>query len=275
MRVVNSVRMNKAKLLKIKKECAKSTLGMHKGAELGHVGSSLSCLNLLVYLQFERMRGDDKLILSKGHAAPALYAVLSQAGKIPKKELATFCGDGSHLAGHPPCTGGVNGIIFGTGSLGHGLSLSNGIALSTRFTNKKFKVYCVLSDGDCDEGSNWEAIEFAAQHKLSNLVVIVDKNGLQGFGVSKDILDLEPLKKKLLDFGWEVVEAERGNELESLDKAFNELDKIDSDKPRCIIAHTIKGAGISFMENKFEWHYLKLTDEQYQQALKEVEGWDA
>ena len=267
--------MDRKKLVEIKKECGKETLTLHKKADLPHIGSSLSCLSILVYLYFERIKGEDKVILSKGHAAPAWYTVLAKAGKFREEELKNFCGDGSLLAGHPPCGGKLNGVIFGTGSLGHGLSLSAGLALSTRYTGKRFKVYCVLSDGDCDEGSTWEAIMFAAQHKLSNLVVIIDRNGLQGFGVSKDIIDMDPMRKKWEAFNFEVFECENGNDFESLDSAFKEVEASKSDKPKCIIAKTTKGSGISFMENKFEWHYLKLTEEQYQQAIKETRDWNA
>ncbi len=267
--------MDKKKLIEIKKECGKKTLYLHKKADLPHIGSSLSCLNILVYLYFERIKAVDKVILSKGHAAPAWYTVLAKAGKFPEKQLETFCEDGSLLAGHPPCGGKLNGIIFGTGSLGHGLSLAAGLALSTGFTGKRFNVYCVISDGDCDEGSTWEAIMFAAQHKLSNLVVIIDRNGLQGFGRSKEIIDMDPMRKKWEAFNFEVFEADNGNNFESLDKAFREMDSKKSDKPKCIITRTVKGSGVSFMENKFEWHYLKMSDEQYQQAIKEVDGWNA
>lgn len=267
--------MEKKRLAEIKKWCGKNLLAMHKEANLNHIGSSLSCLDILVYLYFERIKKNDKVVLSKGHAAPAWYTVLARKGKFSESRLRTCGKDGSLLGGHPPYNGKLNGVIFGTGSLGHGLSLAAGLALSTRHTGKRFNVYCILSDGDCDEGSTWEALMFAAQHRLSNLVVIVDRNGLQLMGKCKDIVDTEPLRKKFGAFNFEVVECEDGNDFERLHKAFGELDARGSGKPKCIIAKTVKGSGISFMEDRFEWHNLRLTDEQYLQALREVNGWDA
>jgi transketolase len=145
------------------------------------------------------------------------------------------------------------------------------LAFSQRYTNKNFNVYCILSDGDLNEGSTWEAALFAAQHQLSNLTVIVDYNRLQACGRTEEILNLNPLADKFKSFGFEVSIADNGNNLESLAQAQQELLKIDSQKPRCIIAYTTKGSGISFMENKFEWHYLPMNDEQFKQALLEIE----
>jgi transketolase len=267
--------MDRKKLIEIKRWCGKTLLRMHKEADLNHVGSSLSCLDILIYLYFERLKKADKVVLSKGHAAPAWYAVLAKAGFLKERLLQTFGKDGSILAAHPPCGGKLNGVIFGTGSLGHGLSQAAGLALSARFTGKKFNVYCVISDGDCEEGSTWEAMMFAAQHRLNNLIVIVDRNNIQLMGRCRDIVDTEPLKRKIEDFNFEVVECENGNDIESLEEAFYEADLLHSHKPKCIIAKTIKGSGISFMEDRYEWHNLKLDDEQYKSALKEVESWHA
>jgi transketolase len=264
---------NKAKknLNEIKKECVLTMLGLYKKVQAGHIGSSLSCLDILVYLYFCRMNPRDKFILSKGHAAAALYTVLEKAGFISKEELNSYYQNGTLLAAHPPCCGKLNGITFGTGSLGHGLSLATGLALSTKFTKKKTNVYCVISDGDINEGSTWEAIIFAGHHKLKNLTVIVDNNCIQAFGFSKDILDMEPLQSKFRDFNFEVVEVKNGNDFQELEKAFKKLDKIDSQKPRCIIAKTTKGSGVSYMENKIEWHYLPMNDEQYDLAISQFE----
>ncbi len=256
-------------LNKIKKECLKTLLGMYKKANAGHIGSSLSCLDILIYLHFRQMKNKDLFILSKGHAAAALYTVLAKSGKIPASMLDSFYKDGTCLAAHPPCDGQA-GIPFGTGSLGHGLSLAAGMALSTGFTKKKFSVYCVISDGDCNEGSTWEAALFAAHHGLKNLTVIMDRNGLQGFGKSSGVLNLEPLRKKWEDFNFEVVVAKDGNDFNELDKAFKKLKNKRTKKPGCIIAKTVKGSGVSYMEGKMEWHYLPMDDNQYARALLDL-----
>lgn len=257
-------------LKKTKYECLLTILHLYKKVQAGHIGSSLSCLDILVYLYFSRMKKNDKFILSKGHAAAALYTILEKTGKITREELNSYYTNGTFLAAHPPCCGKLSGVIFGTGSLGHGLSLATGLALSTKFTKKKSNVYCVISDGDCNEGSTWEAILFAAQHKLNNLTVIIDNNEIQAFGHAKDILNLEPLREKLLAFNFEVAVAENGNDFESIAKAFDKLDSIKSSKPRCIIAKTTKGSGISYMENTIEWHYLPMNDEQFKSAINQI-----
>lgn len=257
------------KLRKIKTDCAKTLLGLYKKANAGHIGASLSCLDILVCLFFDIMKEEDKFILSKGHAAAALYTVLAKSGRIPEAELESFYKDGTLLGAHPPCSRMLEGVTFGTGSLGHGLSLAAGIALSNRFSGIKFNVYCVLSDGDCNEGSTWEAALFAAHQKLSNLVVIIDNNGLQGFGRSRDVLCLEPLAEKWRAFNFEVVEASGGNDFNSLLNAFEKVEGCNSGKPKCIIAKTVKGCGVSFMENKMEWHYLPMSEDQYKTAIYE------
>jgi len=262
------------KLDNIKLECVKTLLGLYKKAGAGHIGASLSCLDILIYLFFYKMKKEDKLILSKGHAAAALYTVLAKAGLIPEEQLETFYADGTLLAAHPPCSGKISAIPFGTGSLGHGLSLASGMAMSTGFTGEKFDVYCILSEGDLNEGSTWEAALFAAHNKLSNLHVIIDNNGLQGFGKSGDVLGLEPLGGKLNSFGFAVSTADNGNSFESLDRAFNENGAVKTG-PVCVIAKTVKGSGVSFMENKMEWHYLPMSDEQYKKALDETGGRNA
>jgi len=253
----------------IKKKCLAKILGMYKKANAGHIGASLSCLDILIYLFFHKIKSADKFILSKGHAALGLYVVLGESGRMDKAALDTFYKDGTFLAAHPPCNGVIKDIPFGTGSLGHGLSLAVGIAFSTRFSKAKFKVYCVLSDGDCNEGSTWEAALFAAQHKLDNLVVIIDKNNLQGFGKTRDVVNLDPMGKKWEAFNFDVATALDGNDFAAIDKAFNELAVKRSRRPKCIIANTIKGSGVSYMANKMEWHYLPMSDEQYKKALKE------
>ena len=163
----------------IRRRCFEELLRLYKKANAGHIGSSLSCLEILVELCFQRMAGEDVLILSKGHAAGALYTTLSLSGRMPEAALDTFYRDGALLSAHPPYSGQIKAIPFGTGSLGHGLSLACGTALAQRYTGKSCHVYAVLSDGDCNEGSTWEAALFAAHHQLSQLTVIIDLNGLR------------------------------------------------------------------------------------------------
>jgi transketolase len=262
--------MTVPKLEAVKKDCLKTLLGLYKKANAGHIGAGLSCLDILVYLFFVKMRKDDKFILSKGHAAAALYTVLAKSGRIPESMLDSYYQEGTSLAAHPPCSGKVEGISFGTGSLGHGLSLASGMALSSRFTKNRMKAYCVLSEGDCNEGSTWEAALFAAHHKLDNLTIIVDNNGLQGFGSSEQVMNLEPLIGKWKAFNFEVVVARDGNDFTSLEKAFRELAARKSKKPGCVIAKTTKGHGVSFMKDKMEWHYLPMNDEQYERAKEDL-----
>lgn len=245
-------------------------LGLYKKAKAGHIGSSLSCLDILIYLYFSRMKKNDEFILSKGHAAAALYTVLEKSGKITKEELDSYYTNGTLLAAHPPCSGKLNGITFGTGSLGHGLSLATGLALATKFTKKTSNIYCVISEGDCNEGSTWEAALFAAHHKLQNLTVIIDNNDIQAFGKSQDVINLESLQKKWEAFNFNVVVAENGNDFESISKSFETLDLSKSLQPRCIIAKTTKGSGVSYMENTIEWHYLPMNEEQFESAISQI-----
>ncbi|MBI2064704.1 MAG: transketolase [Candidatus Yanofskybacteria bacterium] len=250
--------------------CVNRILDLHKAANAGHIGSSLSCAELLIYLHFFRMNPEDKFILSKGHGSSALYSVLAEMGKISPKIMSTHYKDGTYLAAHPPCgLNKIGGIIFGTGSLGHGLSLSAGLALSTKFTERKMNIYCILSDGDCNEGSTWEAAMFAAHHNLNNLLVIIDNNGIQGFGKTSEVLNMESLENKWKSFNFDVVVAKNGNDFNNLKSAFSVLDQINSKKPKCIIAKTIKGNGVSFMQDRMEWHYLSMNDEQYEKSKKE------
>jgi transketolase len=255
-------------LAQARRRCAAKILELYKMANAGHIGSSLSCLEILVDLCFGRMEKEDVLVLSKGHAAAALYTTLSLSDRLPETELSSFYEDGTVLSAHPPCSGAIRGIPFGTGSLGHGLGLACGIAFSCRFTGKSFKVFAVLSDGDCNEGSTWEAVLFASQQKLSDLTVVVDLNGVQGIGHTKNILNLEPIVEKWTSFGFAVAVADDGNDFGSLYRAHEAVK--NSAQPRCIIARTVKGHGVSYMENRVEWHYLPMKDEQYAQALSEL-----
>jgi transketolase len=262
--------MNETKqsLLKARKDCAIRLINLYKNANAGHIGSSFSCLEILVDLCFNRMNPNDIIILSKGHAAGALYTTLSLSGRMPEAELDTFYKDDTLLAAHPPCSRKIKSIPFGTGSLGHGLSLASGLAFSQTYTGANFNVFCILSDGDCNEGATWEAALFAAQRNLKNLNIIIDLNGIQGIGYTKDIINLEPIMDKWKSFGFKVSVADDGNDFESLENAFNQC---RSDKePKCIIARTKKGHGIEFMENRVEWHYLPMNQSEYNQAINEI-----
>lgn len=245
-------------------------LRLYKNANAGHIGSSLSCLVILIYLFFHEKKTEDQVILSKGHAAAALYTVLATSGHFPETELDSFYQDGTFLAAHPPCSKQIPGISFGTGSLGHGLSLATGIAFSTRFTDHSKRVYCILSDGDLNAGSTWEAALFAGHHQLQNLVVIIDNNGLQGFGRTDEVLTMEPIKSKWEAFNFEVITVPDGNDFHSLENGFMAIAERSSHKPICIIAKTVKGSGVSFMEDRLEWHYLPMRDDQYQVACDEI-----
>ncbi len=248
-------------------------LDLYKQANAGHIGTSLSCLEILVDLCFARMERNDTLVLSKGHAAAALYTTLSLSGRLPEAELSTFYRDATLLAAHPPYSRKIRAIPFGTGSLGHGLGLACGLAFSQRFTGKLFRVFAVLSDGDCNEGSTWEAALFAAHQNLSSLTAVIDLNGIQGIGHTKNILNLEPIVDKWRAFGFAVEVAENGNDFKSLARAYESVKSLD--RPRCIIAKTVKGHGVSYMANRVEWHYLPMQDEQYARALSEINTSDS
>lgn len=257
------------RLRETRKRAAKTLLGLYKKANAGHIGASLSCLEILLDLYLRRAGPQDQVVLSKGHAAAGLYTVLAEAGRLDPALLDTFYRDGTMLAAHPPCGRQIPSIPFGTGSLGHGLSLAAGLAFSQRFTGRRFHVYCVVSDGDCNEGSTWEAALFAGHHRLDNLTVVVDRNRLQGFGSTEDVARLEPLADKWASFGFQVSVASNGNDFTSLGDAFSRLSERG---PRCVVANTTKGHGVSFMQNKLEWHYLPMSDAQYAQALLDTEA---
>ncbi len=261
--------MNIQTLYSKKKECLRILLELHKKANAGHIGASLSCLDVLVYLFFEAMEKNDRFILSKGHAATCLYTVLACSGRIDIAILEQYYKDGTILAAHPPCNKAIQEIPFGTGSLGHGISLAAGMALANKYKDEGRKVFCVVSEGDLNEGSSWEAMLFAAHHRLENLIVIVDRNGLQGFGISEEVIALEDIGAKIRSFNFDTAIARNGNSFEDLRKAFIELDA-KKGRPKCVIAKTTKGNGVSFMENKMEWHYLPMNDEQYELALSEL-----
>ncbi len=246
-------------------------LGMYKAANAGHVGSSLSCAEILVFLRFSWMRAEDRLLLSKGHAAAALYSALAEYGTISKEEIGTFYHDGTSLPAHPPVDR-IEGIPFATGSLGHGLSLSAGFALAARLKGENRRAFCITSDGELDEGSTWEAALFIAHRRLDNVVWVIDRNGIQGIGRTEEVCALEPLEAKLKAFGYHVAKA-NGHDFRSLEIAGAECDTVreKSHVPCVILCATVKGHGLRLLQNTVDSHYLPLSDEQYSQALEDLE----
>jgi transketolase len=240
-------------------------LRMHYESGVGHIGGNLSCLDLLLYLHHHVLGPEDQFILSKGHAAGALYVTLWTLGRLPEEELRCFHKDDTRLSAHPPANA-IADILFATGSLGHGLSLATGLALGKRYRRQAGRVYCLTSDGEWNEGSCWEALLFAAHHHLENLTLVVDLNGLQGFGSTREVADLAPLADKFRAFGV-VTEEIDGHDPVQLQRLAE-----DRPGPSALIAHTCKGCGVSFMEGRLEWHYLPLSESQYRQAVWEVEN---
>lgn len=237
-------------------------LQMHYESGVGHIGGNLSCLDLLLYLHHHVMRPQDRFVLSKGHAAGALYVTLWTLGRLSDAELRKFHRNGTRLSGHPPPSG-LPDVPFATGSLGHGFSLAAGLALANRYQKQPGRVFCLTSDGEWNEGSNWEALIFAKQQGLENLTVVVDANGWQGFGATHEVADLGRLGDKFRAFGVSTKETD-GHDPEALSYAFEGI----GTGPNMIVAATRKGCGVSFMEDRMEWHYLPLSDTQYQQAIE-------
>src|SRR6266478_428565 len=243
-------------------------LQMHYEAGVGHIGGNLSALDILLCLHHDIMGPDDQFILSKGHAAGALYVTLWSLGRLTDDDLKTFHKDGTRLPGHPP-THGLNDVLFATGSLGHGLSLAAGLALAKQLRGEPGRVFCLTSDGEWNEGFNWEALIFARHQELHNLTFIVDHNGLQGFGSTHEVADLFPLADKFRAFRLPTVEID-GHDTGELQHALSAQQEV----PNAIVAETRKGCGVSFMEDRMEWHYLPMTAQQYEQALAECEKGD-
>ena len=256
-------------------------LEMHRTAGVGHLGGNLGCLDILAALFGHALHEGDQFVLSKGHAAGALYVTLWAHGRLTDDDLATFHRDGTRLAGHPPASG-IPEIPFATGSLGHGPGLASGIALGWRLQGMSGHAFCLTSDGEWNEGSCWEALAFAVHHRLGNLTVVVDANGLQGFGSTREVMNLEPLAAKFRAFGADIIEVD-GHDPVALATALTvpgregrgaETPPV-SGAPRVIVARTIKGKGVSFMEGRMEWHYLPLTDDLLAQALTELDAAEA
>ena len=247
-------------------------------AKSGHPGGSLSAADILTYLYFEEMNIDpaqpkkadrDRFVLSKGHNAPGLYAVLAERGYFSKKDLLTLRHIGSYLQGHPDMNH-INGVDMSSGSLGQGISAAAGMAVSAKISGDSYHVYTLLGDGEIQEGQVWEAAMFAGHRKLDNLTVIVDNNNLQIDGSIEDVCSPYPIDKKFEAFNFHVICVEDGNDMGQLKKAFDEAKTVKG-KPVAIIARTLKGKGVSFMENKASWHGKAPNDEEFSQAMKELD----
>jgi transketolase len=252
------------------------TLRMVHAAKASHIGSGFSIADLLavLYGSVLRVRSDepnwperDRLLISKGHSAAAVYAALAESGFFPQSWLDTYCKDGTRLAGHVSHYG-VPGVEVSTGSLGHGLSLGCGMALAGKYDEAPYRVFVILSDGECDEGSIWEAALFAPHHKLDNLIALIDYNKIQSFGTVKEVLDLEPFADKWRAFGWGVVEVD-GHDHAQLQAVLGNLPHTLG-RPTAVLAHTIKGKGVTFMENSLTWHYKSPNDPELAQAREQL-----
>ena len=244
----------------------KRLLQMHFDSGVGHIGGNLSALDALLVVFHEYLRDHDHFVLSKGHSVGALYVTLWSLGRLQDEDLKLFHKDNTLLSGHPP-SHGIDDIVFATGSLGHGLSLAAGTALGEKFRRSDARVVCLTSDGEWQEGSTWEALIFACHHRLANLTVLVDHNDLQGFGSTTEIASMSPLWDRLR--GFEVdMQVIDGHDPVAIRDALSEAGR----RPRVIVMRTVKGRGVSFMENRMEWHYLPLTAEQYQSAVRELES---
>ncbi|MFQ7073539.1 MAG: transketolase [Christensenellales bacterium] len=245
-----------------------------------HIGAIFSVAEIMAVLYTRILRVDpknpqwenrDRLILSKGHAGASVYAALAERGFFPVEELSTHYANGSRLSGHVSHKG-VPGVEFSTGSLGHGLSVAAGMALGGKKDNADWRVYCVLGDGECDEGSVWEAALQAHQYKLDNLVAIIDHNRMQSLDFCENTLALEPFGDKWRAFGWNVIETD-GNDVDAVEKALRQAqENRGSGRPTVVIAVTTKGKGVSFMENDILWHYRTPQGEEYDAALAELEA---
>lgn len=263
----------------LQKTACKVRMGIIEGvhsAKAGHPGGSLSCAEIITYLYFVHMNIDpknpkmqnrDRFVLSKGHAAPALYAVLAERGFFEKDKLTTLRQIGSILQGHPDMKN-IPGVDMSTGSLGQGISAAVGMALSAKHFKEDYNVYAVLGDGEIEEGQVWEAAMFAANKGLSNLTAFIDYNNLQIDGTIEEVNSASPIDKKFEAFNWHTIVIEDGNDFDQIEAALNEAKTVD--KPVAIIAKTVKGKGVSYMENAVGWHGKAPNDEEYEVAMSEL-----
>ncbi len=269
---------NVEELQKISKEIRKGIIEAVYSNKSGHPGGSLSIADIMTVLYFKEMDIDprnpkdqnrDRLVLSKGHCAPALYSALSNRGFFDTQELQTLRNIESRLQGHPDMKK-IAGVDMTTGSLGQGLSSANGMAIAGKLDKKDYRVYCILGDGEIEEGQIWEAAMASNKYKLDNLCVIVDNNNLQIDGTIEEVMSSYPIDEKFRSFGFQIINID-GHNIQEIIDAFDVAKNI-KDKPTCIIAKTVKGKGVSFMENKAEWHGKAPNEEQYRQAMEELTG---
>jgi transketolase len=248
-------------------------LEQSKRANVGHIGSALSIADIIAVLYDGVLNVPepnhperDRFILSKGHAALALYAALAQRGWLAPGQLDTYCADGGLLGLHPEPA--LTGVDFATGSLGHGLSYGAGSALAARLRGEARRTFVLISDAECNEGSVWEAAMFAAHHRLSSLIAIIDLNGQQALGYTDDVLCLSPMAARWQAFGWDVIEVD-GHDAPGLARTIADLD-VTGGPPHMLVARTVFGKGVSFMEGLIKWHYSPMSDDEYRQAIEEV-----
>lgn len=260
------------------KELRKTLLTMIYKAQSGHPGGSLSAADIMAVLYFHTIDIDpqnpqwedrDRFVLSKGHVCPVLYSALIMKGVIDEKEVDTLRKQGSILQGHPDMKR-CPGIDISTGSLGQGISCATGMAIAGKRDRKEYKVYTLLGDGECDEGQVWEAAQAANKYELDNLVVLVDNNGLQNDGFAKDIMPTLDIRKKFEAFGFQAVRV-NGHDVDEIAAALDFMGTQKNGQPKCIVCNTVKGKGVSFMENVPSWHGMAPDDEQYEQAMSEIE----
>ena len=272
--------MDTIRLKKIALEIRKGALTAVYSAQSGHPGGSLSIADLLAYLYFEEMNVDpknpkmenrDRLVLSKGHTTPAYYAALAEKGFFPKEDLTTFRHKDSYLQGHPDMKH-IPGVDMSSGSLGQGISAACGMALSAKISEDKYRVWAILGDGECEAGQVWEAAMFAAHYGLNNLCAFVDFNGLQIDGPVTEVMNPTPIDEKFAAFGWNTLVID-GHNFDEIAKAVETAKA--SDKPTAVIMKTVKGKGVSFMENKCSWHGSAPKTEQYEQGMKDLEALEA
>ena len=270
--------MNKEMLQKTANQIRKDIVTAVYSAKSGHPGGSLSAADVMTYLYFEEMNVDpkdpnkadrDRFVLSKGHNAPALYSCLAEKGYFPVEDLKTLRHTGSYLQGHPDMKH-IPGVDMTSGSLGQGFSAAVGMALSAKLFDEDYRVFALLGDGEIQEGQVWEAAMFAGAKKLDNLIVIVDNNGLQIDGKIDDVCSPYPIIDKFAAFNFKVIAVEDGNDFDQLDKAFNEA-RLTDGQPVAIVMKTVKGKGVSFMENRAGWHGKAPNDDEYKQAMEELE----
>lgn len=248
------------------KQARRRLLRMHYQSGVGHIGGNLSSLDAMLVYFHEFLSPQSRFILSKGHSAGALYVALWSVGRLHDVELDTFHKDNTRLSGHPPASG-LAEVPFATGSLGHGLSLAAGTALALKLKGLADRVYCLTSDGEWQEGSTWEALIFACHHKLNNLTVLVDHNNLQGFGSTEEVASMSPLWQKLQGFDV-AIQVVDGHDLDELRTALSQ----PADRFRIVVMRTVKGKGVSFLENRMDSHYLPLNEEKFSAAMSELEA---